>query len=563
MKQQTTKPHKGTNPYTEVWDSNREEDRQAAPFSKQARMSCAADVPAAPFFNPPSAARYFDWLHNFQRSFTLRSAGEVLYRVKVSGEELWRAYLSSFSDPAERQYHNCHCCRQFIEQCGNLVTIDGGGKLHSAVWRSVEASGYDRFSAKLAHLVETSRVDCLAYFDRAIYGTARTGKWQHMHASLSPAQRTKCFSTEIALRKEAESRELFRMFQEWYQQRSTDELRDGEFWLLYKGLARADKFVEQASWLHGLRYASTNQTWRAIGTKPAAWFHCGGTVLDSLYADIRARKSDAEITANWNAKIAPDAYQRPKAAPAAGTIDRAERLFEELNLARSLERRFARFDEVPKLWVAQPREAYNKRTGLFANLRREAPANMPGSFGLFIDMTWEKFASTVLPNADQIELLTPVHGAYGGLLTAVHPDAPPLFAWDRSEARNPLSWYLWHGGSHATDFFLASSTFVQVKGITPQPNMPNYPSLGCGLLFILAGAYDSRQVPSGLFPECLRGELREVRSVIERYSNWTHIPAGREQTAGLFMQAVQRAWDHKLRVTVRGRVLGYNLQRWD
>ena len=563
MKQQTTKPHKGTNPYTEVWDSNREEDRQAAPFSKQARMSCEMDVPAAPHFTPISNAQYSDWLHNFQHNFTLRSAGEVLYRVKVSGERLWHAYLSSFATAAERQYHNCHCCRQFIEQCGNLVTIDGGGKLHSVVWRSGGTSGYDRFSAKLEHLVETSRVDCLAYFDRPLYGAARTGKWQHLHVSLTPAQRTKCFSTEVALRKEAESCELFRMFQAWRRQRSTDELRDGEFWLQYKGLARADKFVEQASWLHGLRYANTNQIWSAIGTKPAAWFHCGGTVLDSLYADIRARKSDAEITANWNAKIAPDAYQRPKAAPAAGTIDRAERLFAELNLARSLERRFAHFDEVPKLWVAQPREAYNKRTGLFANLRRELPADLHKTLGPFIDITWEKFASTVLPNADQIELFAPARGSYGGLLTAVHPDAPPILAWDRPEARNPFSWYVWSGGSYAKDFFLTSGTFVQVKGITSQPNMPNYPSIGRGLLFILAGAYDSSQVPSGLFPECLRGELREVRSVIERYSNRTHVPQSAEQTAGLFMQDGQRTWNHKLRVTIHGKVLGYNLQRWD
>ena len=41
----------------------------------------------------------------------------------TDAENLWGLYLSSFTDPAERQYHDCHACRQFIEHFGPLAII--------------------------------------------------------------------------------------------------------------------------------------------------------------------------------------------------------------------------------------------------------------------------------------------------------------------------------------------------------------------------------------------------------------------------------------------------------
>src|SRR5690606_23539602 len=51
---------------------------------------------------------------------------------------LWDAYLASF--PAEsRQYHNCNCCRSFIERYGGLVTIDHDGLTTPVLWNQADA----------------------------------------------------------------------------------------------------------------------------------------------------------------------------------------------------------------------------------------------------------------------------------------------------------------------------------------------------------------------------------------------------------------------------------------
>ena len=45
---------------------------------------------------------------------------ESLYTTDV---DLWAVYLDSFADAETRQYHNCHCCKQFIQRFGNLAEI--------------------------------------------------------------------------------------------------------------------------------------------------------------------------------------------------------------------------------------------------------------------------------------------------------------------------------------------------------------------------------------------------------------------------------------------------------
>jgi hypothetical protein len=51
-------------------------------------------------------------------------AGRPLFRTNVT--DLFDSYLAGFADPVERQYHNCSCCRHFLNHYGSLAVIVDG-----------------------------------------------------------------------------------------------------------------------------------------------------------------------------------------------------------------------------------------------------------------------------------------------------------------------------------------------------------------------------------------------------------------------------------------------------
>lgn len=87
-------------------------------------------------------------------------------------------------------------------------------------------------------------------------------------------------------------------------------------------------------------------------------------------------------------------------------------------------------------------------------------------------MTWEKFRATVLPKAKKIEYyVPPKEDNYSAILTAQEQDAPPIIRWDTEEHLCPFNWYVYRGGSRPAHWGLTAGSYVEVTGITLQPNM--------------------------------------------------------------------------------------------
>lgn len=66
----------------------------------------------------------------------LNLSGGVLFRVDAG--DLFQVYLESFTSGDERQYHNCNCCRNFIQRFGSLVVLGEDGEMHPALWEEGE-----------------------------------------------------------------------------------------------------------------------------------------------------------------------------------------------------------------------------------------------------------------------------------------------------------------------------------------------------------------------------------------------------------------------------------------
>jgi len=73
-----------------------------------------------------------------QEKFSLMCKTGKLFRVKLTGQEIWDKYLDSFpkeQDPIFRDpnssTHNCNHCKNFIRRYGNIVSVNENNELET------------------------------------------------------------------------------------------------------------------------------------------------------------------------------------------------------------------------------------------------------------------------------------------------------------------------------------------------------------------------------------------------------------------------------------------------
>jgi hypothetical protein len=171
----------------------------------------------------------------------------------------------------------------------------------------------------------------------------------------------------------------------------------------------------------------------------------------------------------------------------------------------------------------------------------------------------------VLTDAKQIELNVPSVGSFTALITATHADAPPILQWDTEAQRNPVSWYMYVGGSHATRWGLRPD-WTPVTAVALQPSMwfgDKFEHQGKGAIFLLDGARDAHSQSLALFPEILKSDLHGVRSVIEAHSRIGRI-AGVEESTACGLTFSDKLQPVHVRVThATGVAVEYKIDRWE
>lgn len=450
---------------------------------------------------------------------------------------LFGAFLAGLPEH-ERAHHRCRACERFIEHYGRLVAIDEDGSTRSLWPELSRANLYHRAFAALDALVARARVNGVFVSTDALWGTpsnygSKAGHdWHHLHLRPPAAIVAKPDRLKTPGQRMAELDEEYRMLRRSLAEFGREPCRTALHQLESGQLFRSEKCLGVARWLVGLHaaLAATQNTrtkdaicWRAVAEAPAGFCHVRSGMIGTLLTDITLGKPFAEIARAFAEKMNPLQYQRPQAAPSVGNIAAAEAIVEKLGIRRSLERRYARLEDVTAaLWrpsTPNP-ESARAQTGVFDHLK--PVARMSKDSGVPpVTMTWRKFAETILPNARQIEMHVQSHGNFCALVTAVHPDAPPILQWDRDDDRNPVSMYLYSGGSRATQWRLSTADYVTVAAITADPSTwrgVSLPNRAERVLFLLEGARDTRNDSLALFPETLRSELHPIRATIERYS---------------------------------------------
>lgn len=545
--------------------------------------SNAAASPPSPF----TEDSYQPMLAALRAHFSAVPATEPLFTTAVDGSKLWHTYLGTLPE-SERQHHNCHACRRFVETFGGLVLIGFDGGTTPIMWGEAPGIYGPAFKA-VRWLVSRSPVTGVFMSSLPTWGTSSTPDakrgttWHHMHVVPS-SQQVYLHPLKTADQAAAERREEYGMLTRGLAEFSHETIMQALSMAKSESLFRGEKVTGHLQWLAELSTVRTaskntrhveNLMWKFVATAPVGFAHVKSSVVATLLEDIQAGMGLEDVKRRFAEKLDPLQYRRPTAAPSDGAIAQAEKVVASLQTAGALRRRYARLDEIEALWKpAAPASdalvAHARAVGVFGHLKQTRQAPRPPQIIKAPPITFEKFRRTVLPDAAKIEALVPAHGHFIAMITAADPSAPPIIQWDRHEQRNPVSWYVYPGGSPARQWGLRGGRWATVKAISLLPFMWNdgaadVGNQGAGAVFVLDGAKDERtDAGAALFPEILKSEYHAVRHVIERYSRGASLE-GRDDASACGLDLRKgRSTPVTVRVTSKaGTVTEYTIDRWD
>lgn len=499
--------------------------------------------------------------------------GNPLFRTE--GPALFDIYLAGL--PAKnRQYHNCNACRSFFNRYADLVTIDELGVAKPAMWDLQDVPTYYRKAISNVIRAVRSR-DIFRPFvaerSETVLGTPCTGPWTHYAVAVLGSMHNKD-ELRTGPQVEALKVEDFKSLRYALKGFSIKVLKLATTLLEADVLARSEKFADQAKWLLDLKMIGADELpnstllWRAVATAPAGWCHPRTTMIGTLLSDLEAGKLPHVVAQNFAQKMNPMKYQRPQAAPSAGNVAQAEKVFEALGLETALKRRYAVVQEVEALWRTKPefKSSPRPQQGIFRGVKTKpvapAPNPTPVQCGA---ITWTKFATQVLPQARTISYyVSPQAQPFYAMTTAHDPDARKILQWD-----NHVSWFTPEHASAPSEWSLQGGIYVSVMAIANQPSMwgengGRFNHHGQSVFLLLRGAKPAMEVGSALFPEQLRQELHGSRATIEEYSR-THRMLGRNAATACGIRIVSGAqpYPRLVRVGTDAGTLQYSIDRWD
>lgn len=385
-----------------------------------------------------------------------------LFTVNVDTEELYNLYLDSF--PAgtneiyrERREYDCSCCRHFIRDIGNVVSIKNG-ELHT-IWgiNPVSDDKYNVVAAALDAYVKQKAVSGVFLKkekrigtpeNREMLPTGKINKYEHFFVDLP----------EICIFKECYGHTLegdlsqFRDVRNVFK-RSLDEISkeavDTVLELiaqnsLYKGAEWKKQLTEFKNYQkeYGKLTDKQKELWiweKSISAGAVIGKirnHSIGTLLvnisEGMDLDLAVRK--------YEQIVAPVNYKRPKAIFTKKMLEDAKKTITELGYMDSLQRRFATLDDITVNNILfSNKDAAKRITGamdLFDEMEQDVAID-PKRFSKVEEISAEDFIKNVLPVAKELEVyLENKH--IQNMVSLIAPevaDAKTMFKWN-----NGMSW---------------------------------------------------------------------------------------------------------------------------
>lgn len=495
----------------------------------------------------PDNPIYERWMRAIQLGFLAQTRSEALFQTTLYGQDLYATFLAELPE-ADRQYHTCAACREFMNTYGTLVVITERGLLKSPFWSPEDGYTPDYYRNAVdavRHRAISAHVTQPFYTNKLTWGTPpaangdahfmaqpnATASYIWRDKPLSIAQQTALRKRQFAaLKGETERYDLAALRGARLLLQGRPEFRQAEVTQTNQQLLEV---AQTNTWIRPERRKQrTNMVWRLL-SKYEQYPTAKRTVLGGLLDDLAAGMSQDVARARHLARV--NRLPAERVAPVVADHEVARQY------QPALRRRFARLDELQLLWqrgaIADPQANNPYRGRLRANVRAE------------LRLSFAQFRAEILPQVARIEFQARP-ARYVAFVAPVKFNAPPIYVWD-DDPRCPYSWYVYGEDSAPENWNLPTRVWVAVTGIALRPQMWHHPerylNFNTGVAFILNGCVDNNNRRSALFMDELRPELQPIQDALRNYSHDTPL-LGREQASACGVRFNENAAPLTLRV---------------
>lgn len=426
----------------------------------------------------------FQQLNNaIQEQFKKLSSQTHLFRVKISGKDLWQIYMDNFKEhPIWRvnSVHNCDNDRHFFERYANVVAIIDN-KVVSMF--DFQAEGEYKESIKaVSEAVRSSPID--SYFIESYEELKKLGS-EIERSKMKPSASEYRLGNEKTLKEyrtteEAMGKELGKVYTYYHfnvmlpktfvefsnkssasilgELNTTRQLFEKGLIIPLETLELVRDLIQQGSLLRGDMYlnkvlefiklkqqyeklpAELRQNWLWLNFKSIPFARFANELIGTTCIELAEGKDINEVCKSFNQRVDPANYNKAKAPITKAQIALAEKTIIDLGYNESFERRFAQINDIDVSEIKHTNvdNTANKPVGLFG------AAGVPSSimsnrhkraeFDNIETVNIDKFMADILPNITSMEVFMEnrMEGNLVSLFTAQNKLAKNLFKWDNS-----------------------------------------------------------------------------------------------------------------------------------
>ena len=385
------------------------------------------------------------------------SKEDFLFTLDCDIEEVWRLYLDSFPDEIrgiyyKKPWHDCQRCHLWFRTMANVVMIDDDYKIRTLFDFKTIPEYQDVFRT-LDEFLKTKRVKNLFLHDKYSVGIFRSfaeyddGKFDENHHFYLDLGEKFYEDTESLSSVLGDARTQRQLFEDTLNMISPDAV-DTVLELVYSNTLY--RSVQWKDTLEGLKVVFeefgqldsgcdlNNWLWKKSASLSRNITHIKNTSMGTLLLDITGGMDLEQAVTNYEKITAPTNYQRPKPIYTAEMLEDAKSKIAELGYMDSLERRFAKLEDISinDLLFANRDVRTTLGDGIFDKLRKNV-ARKAHNFDRISEISLDEFITNVLPHAQEISLFVSSRfkNNFVSLIAPLNEDAPGMFQWD-----NPFSW---------------------------------------------------------------------------------------------------------------------------